>query len=73
MHLAAVIAAEALLVDGGARASQVACLVCQVESVLAGDFIFFLDVVDDSRRVVLEVGSHYSFGTVDHEEGGESS
>ena len=70
---AAVIAAEALLVDGSARASQVACLVSQVDSVLAGDLIFFLDVVDDSRRVVLEVSWHYCFGVVDHEEGGESS
>src|SRR3954469_5187687 len=70
-HPPAVIAAESLLVDGGACSSEVTCLIELIDSILAGEFIHSLRVVDDPWRVVLEVGGHDCLGAVHHEEGGE--
>src|SRR3954452_13053603 len=44
----------------------------QVEAVLASVLVFFFGVLDDSWRVVLEVGWHNCFCAVDHEEGSVS-
>jgi hypothetical protein len=45
---ATMIAAEPLLVDGGAGEGEVASFIQNIESILASELIFLLDIVDDS-------------------------
>jgi hypothetical protein len=68
-----VVVAEPLLVDGGGREGEVASLIQNIESILAHELIFLLNIVDNSGRVVSQIGWHDRFSTVDHEEGGEAS
>ena len=65
---AAVIAAEPLLIDSSAGECEFALLVEQIQGVLAIGLVCRLDVIGDSRRIVLNVGRHDSFSTVHHEE-----
>jgi hypothetical protein len=48
----AVVAAESLLVDSGMGKGKLASFVQNIESILVGELIFLLDVMDDSGGVM---------------------
>jgi hypothetical protein len=67
------VAANPLLVDGGARFGKIMSFVKDVKSILSTNLVFLLGVVDNTRRVVFQVSRQDSLGTIDHEEGSEPS
>jgi hypothetical protein len=60
-----VLAPEALLVYGCPGESEFSVLVEEVDSVLTGELIFFLRVIHDAWRVVVDVYRYDGFRSVD--------